>query len=116
MTFGVASDESITGWYLDKDLTTKVESVTIANANVTLYPKVEKGYWITFESNGGTYVAPEFFANGYCRESARCAHAPRLSYFPLRSLLYFFPIGLLNRTNIANQSGQLPRLCEDQQS
>ena len=64
VTFGVASDESITGWYLDKDLTTKVESVTIANANVTLYPKVEKGYWITFESNGGTYVAPEFFANG----------------------------------------------------
>ncbi len=48
VTFGVASDESITGWYLDKDLTTKVE----------------KGYWITFESNGGTYVAPEFFANG----------------------------------------------------
>lgn len=64
VSFGVASDESITGWYLDKDLTTKVESVTIANANVTLYPKVEKGYWITFESNGGTYVAPEFFANG----------------------------------------------------
>lgn len=62
--FGVAFDESITGWYLDKDLTKEVESVTIANENVTLYPKVEKGHWITFESNGGTYVAHEFFENG----------------------------------------------------
>ncbi len=62
--FGVSFDESITGWYLDKDLTKEVESVTIANENVTLYPKVEKGHWITFESNGGTYVAHEFFENG----------------------------------------------------
>ena len=62
--FGVAYDESITGWYLDKELTKEVESVTIANENVTLYPKVEKGHWITFESNGGTYVAHEFFEHG----------------------------------------------------
>ena len=62
--FGVAFDESITGWYLDKELTKEVESVTIANENVTLYPKVEKGHWITFESNGGTYVAHEFFEHG----------------------------------------------------
>ena len=64
VSFGVAFDESITGWYLDKDLTKEVESVTIANENVTLYPKVEKGHWIAFESNGGTYVAHEFIENG----------------------------------------------------
>ena len=25
---------------------------------------MEKGYWLTFESNGGSYVAPAFYANG----------------------------------------------------
>lgn len=73
VSFGVAFDESITGWYLDKELTKEVESVTIANENVTLYPKVEKGHWITFESNGGTYVAHEFFENG---SSAKEPDAP----------------------------------------
>ncbi len=73
VSFGVAFDESITGWYLDKDLTKEVESVTIANENVTLYPKVEKGHWITFESNGGTYVAHEFIENG---SSAKEPDAP----------------------------------------
>ena len=59
-----AFDESITGWYLDENLTQKVESVTITDSNVTVYAKVEKGFWITFESNGGTYVEHEFFVNG----------------------------------------------------
>ena len=80
VSFGVASDESITGWYLDKDLTKKVESVTIANENVTLYPKVEEGHWITFESNGGTYVAPEFFANGSSAEAPEAPTRPGYTF------------------------------------
>lgn len=40
-----AFDESITGWYLDENLTQKVESVTITDSNVTVYAKVEKGFW-----------------------------------------------------------------------
>lgn len=62
VNFPVGSDEAITGWYTDADCTEKVESVIIGNADITLYAKVEKGYWLTFESNGGSYVAPAFYA------------------------------------------------------
>ena len=60
--FPVGSDEAITGWYKDADRTEKVDSVPINGADITLYAKVEKGYWLTFESNGGSYVAPAFYA------------------------------------------------------
>lgn len=64
VTFPVGSDESITGWYFDAANTQKADSVTINGQNVTLYAKVEKGYWITFDANGGSYTAPVFYANG----------------------------------------------------
>lgn len=64
VSFPVDADKAITGWYTDKDYTNKVESVTIASSSITLYAKVEPGYWLTFESNGGSYVAPAFYANG----------------------------------------------------
>lgn len=62
--FAVGTDEAITGWYTDKDCTSgnQVESVTIEYSNITLYAKVEKGHWITFDSDGGSYVEPKFFA------------------------------------------------------
>lgn len=69
MNFPVGNDEAITGWYTDKDYTNKVDSVTINGADITLYAKVEKGYWLTFESNGGSYVAPAFYANGTTAKS-----------------------------------------------
>ena len=60
--FPVEHEESITGWYTDKNYApeTKVKSVTLGTANVDLYAKVEQGLWITFDSNGGSYVAPQF--------------------------------------------------------
>lgn len=65
VTFPVGPDESITGWYFDEAAQTeKADSVTINGQNVTLYAKVEKGYWITFDANGGSYTAPVFYANG----------------------------------------------------
>lgn len=64
VTFPVGSDESIAGWYFDAANTQKADSVTINGKNVTLYAKVEKGYWITFDANGGSYTAPVFYANG----------------------------------------------------
>lgn len=64
VNFPVGNDEAITGWYKDTARTEKVESVTINGADITLYAKVEPGYWLTFESNGGSYVAPAFYAKG----------------------------------------------------
>lgn len=69
VSFPVNADKAITGWYTDKDYTNKVDSVTINGADITLYAKVEKGYWLTFESNGGSYVAPAFYANGTTAKS-----------------------------------------------
>ena len=64
VSFSVESDESITGWYTDSALTDKVDSVKLENTNVTLYAKVEKGHWIEFNSNGGSYVEPLFVPKG----------------------------------------------------
>ena len=64
VSFPVQSDESITGWYLEKAHTNKVDSVTLADKDVKLYAKVEKGHWITFDSAGGSYVAPQFVTMG----------------------------------------------------
>lgn len=63
VSFPVEADQAITGWYKDKAFTEPAgESVTIGTSNTYLYAKVEKGHWITFDSDGGSYVEPKFFA------------------------------------------------------
>lgn len=62
VSYPLAENQSITGWCIDAELTNPVNSVTLGNSNIDLYAKVETGYWITFESNGGSYVEPMFFA------------------------------------------------------
>lgn len=65
VTFPVGSDEAITGWYDNPDCKgEKVESVVLDHSNVTLYPNVERGAWLTFDSAGGTYIEPVFVAPG----------------------------------------------------
>ena len=62
--FPVETDHAITGWYTDEEFNNPVTTVTINKANVTLYAKVEAGHWLTFDSKGGSYVAPVFVPNG----------------------------------------------------
>ena len=54
------------GWYYDRELTQPVKNneVDVSKGNVTLWPRIEKGSWLIFESMGGTYVAPEFYTPG----------------------------------------------------
>lgn len=66
--FPVETDQAITGWYADAAFNTPVTTVTIHKANVTLYAKVEAGHWLTFDSKGGSYVAPVFVPNGKTAE------------------------------------------------
>ena len=57
------STHGVAGWYMDKELTKKVTSLSYGEKAgcVFLYPDIQNGFWITYESNGGSYVAPQFF-------------------------------------------------------
>ena len=52
-------DKAVVGWFFEDG--TSADSVTLTDKNVTVYAKVESGYWITFDSDGGTYVPPAFY-------------------------------------------------------
>lgn len=54
-----------TGWYYDQSLTQAVTGdIDVSKGNVTLWPKIEEGSWLIFDSTGGTYVNPEFYTPG----------------------------------------------------
>ena len=58
VTYPVGNEQSIVGW---KDASGNlVSSVTLNGSDVTLTAWVENGHWITYDSQGGTYVAPAF--------------------------------------------------------
>ena len=58
VTYPVGNEQTIVGW---KDESGKiVTSVTLTDHDVTLTAIVENGHWITYDSQGGTYVAPAF--------------------------------------------------------
>ena len=61
------STHGVAGWYTDQELKNKVASLSYDEKAgcVFLYPDIQEGFWITYESNGGSYLAPQFFtANG----------------------------------------------------
>ena len=58
----VGADQKLTGWYFGE---TRYETVSTADFpagsdTLILTAKVEKGHWIHFNSDGGSYVAPQF--------------------------------------------------------
>lgn len=73
VTIPLPSTKGVTGWYTSKeaadsqDASAKIESYTFESddsADVTLWPHIEGGNYVTFDSQGGTYVAPEFAIKG----------------------------------------------------
>lgn len=81
VSFPVEADQAITGWYTDKELNTLAsDPVTIETSNISLYAKVETGYWITFESNGGSYVEPKFFATSADTEAPAAPTKPGYTF------------------------------------
>jgi uncharacterized repeat protein (TIGR02543 family) len=55
----LATDEALAGWSLTMGGTTDVgDAVTVDGANIRLYPIVKNVIWISFESNGGSYITP----------------------------------------------------------
>lgn len=61
---GLASNQSIEGWYYDKEFNEKVNSIEIGDQNIRVYPNIQSGHHITFDSDGGTYFEPRFVNAG----------------------------------------------------
>ena len=64
VSFPLTENQSITGWYTETACINRVDSVELKGSNIDLYPNVEEGYWLTFETNGGSYIEPMFFPSG----------------------------------------------------
>ena len=63
VTYGLENTtHAITGWYLEGGYQTPVDSVTLDKENITVYAKVEPGHWLHFDSDGGTYIVPQFYS------------------------------------------------------
>lgn len=62
VTFPVGPSQAVTGWKV-QNTENRVENVQIASENIFLEPIIEEGHWITFDSQGGTYIEPVFYTN-----------------------------------------------------
>ncbi|MGN0704966.1 MAG: InlB B-repeat-containing protein, partial [Lentihominibacter sp.] len=57
VVINISATSSAYKWYTDSACTEEVTSVTLENSNIYLYTKAESGHWITYDSNGGSFVA-----------------------------------------------------------
>ena len=59
----IADNEAVESWYRDSALTEKVESpFEIGSEDLILYPKIAGGHWLKFDTDGGSYISPQFVA------------------------------------------------------
>ena len=61
VTYPVGTEQAVTGW--KKADGTEVTKVTYKDEIDILYAVVSTGHWLTFETNGGSYIAPQFFTD-----------------------------------------------------
>lgn len=55
--------QAVVGWSTFKDAAA-AETIYFAAGTVNVYPVIKTGYWVTFDSKGGNYVAPIFAQDG----------------------------------------------------
>lgn len=61
VTYPVGNEQSIIGWnYTGNEDDPLISEVKLEGKDVTLKAVVKDGHWITYDSQGGTYVAPAF--------------------------------------------------------
>ena len=58
------AEQSVQGWSKTKGDSTPLENIAFTEGTLTLYPVVKTGYWVTFNSDGGSYIAPKFSIEG----------------------------------------------------
>ena len=66
----LGSEESVQGWS-DTENGTPLKSIAFAEGTLTLHPVVKTGYWVNFDSAGGSYIAPQFSNAGVALDLSR---------------------------------------------
>ena len=56
----MSKDKGVVGWSTEKGNDTPDPTITFAAGVTYVYPVVRNGFWVTFDTNGGDYVAPQF--------------------------------------------------------
>lgn len=56
----MGKEEGVVGWSTTQDSNTPDASITFVAGDTYVYPVVKTGFWVTFNTDGGDYVAPQF--------------------------------------------------------
>ena len=56
----LGSEQSVQGWSETQGDSTPLANIVFTEGTRTLHPVVKTGYWVTFNSDGGSYIAPQF--------------------------------------------------------
>ena len=52
--------KGVVGWSTTQDSNTPDASITFVAGDTYVYPVVKTGFWVTFDTKGGDYIAPQF--------------------------------------------------------
>ena len=67
VSYDVDSTHKLVGWAAEAEDTTNIaDSIAVrkGRTSVNVYAIIEKGYWVTFDSNGGSAIDSQFVLNG----------------------------------------------------
>ena len=56
----MGKEKGVVGWSTTQDSNTPDASITFVAGDTYVYPVVKTGFWVTFNTAGGDYVAPQF--------------------------------------------------------
>ena len=55
----MGKEKGVVGWSTKKNSAT-AETITFVAGDTYVYPVVKAGFWVTFDTDGGDYMAPQF--------------------------------------------------------
>ena len=56
----MGKEKGVVGWSTTQDSNTPDASITFVAGDTYVYPVVKTGFWVTFDTKGGDYMAPQF--------------------------------------------------------
>ena len=56
----MGKEKGVVGWSTTQDSNTPDASITFVAGDTYVYPVVKTGFWVTFNTDGGDYIAPKF--------------------------------------------------------